>query len=108
MSYEKDLDILLDNCIAQLETKCQEMQTQEGLRVQVEIDEVLNNAFKTVGLILKQEINKLTHIEQSEYMKGMKACKDGEEHKAGRSEYYDRGYAAQYQHEQNMGAIHER
>jgi len=58
MSYEKDLDVLMERCMAQLRTKCQEMQTQEGLKVQVEIDEVIGEAFEAVVLILEREIPK--------------------------------------------------
>lgn len=42
-------------------------------------------------------------IEKSaEFIRGMKDCADGIEHKEGQSTDYDRGYQAQYEHEQNQ------
>jgi len=37
-----------------------------------------------------------------EFLKGQKDCKNGVTHEVGRHPDYDRGYNAQYQHEQNM------
>jgi len=39
-----------------------------------------------------------------EFMQGQKDCANGVPHKAGMSDSYDRGYAAQYEMEQIMGA----
>jgi len=58
MSYEKDLDVLMERCMAQLRTKCQEMQTQEGLNLQAEVDEVIGEAFEAAVLIFEREIPK--------------------------------------------------
>ena len=40
-----------------------------------------------------------------DFLRGQKDCQDGELHKPGQSEDYDRGYAAQYEFEQMMGAF---
>jgi hypothetical protein len=32
----------------------------------------------------------------------MQACSEGKEHQAGQSPEYDKGFAAQYEHEQNL------
>jgi hypothetical protein len=37
-----------------------------------------------------------------DFLKGQADCANGVEHSGGKGEYYDRGYSAQYQHEQNM------
>lgn len=37
-----------------------------------------------------------------DFMNGQRDCIDGKPHKAGMSTDYDRGYAAQYEHEQNL------
>jgi hypothetical protein len=39
-----------------------------------------------------------------EFVNGQKDCKEGNPHKAGMSESYDRGYAVQYELEQIMEA----
>jgi len=39
-------------------------------------------------------------ININDYLDGQKDCENGTPHKAGRSESYDRGYAAQYELEQ--------
>ena len=41
-----------------------------------------------------------------DFLNGMADCRDGEDHKPGRSESYDRGYNCQYQWEQIVGARH--
>lgn len=43
-----------------------------------------------------------------EFIRGAKDCKAGIPHKTGTTEAYDRGYSAQYQHEQNMTALSEK
>lgn len=42
-----------------------------------------------------------------EFMRGMSDCKNGNPHKRFQSLEYDRGYSAQYAHEQNMTALSE-
>ena len=37
---------------------------------------------------------------ESEYLRGMKDCKEGKAHQAGQHKDYDRGYAIQYEFEQ--------
>jgi hypothetical protein len=41
----------------------------------------------------------------SDYLRGMEDCKAGNDHKPHQSEDYDRGYAAQYAHEQVLTEI---
>lgn len=41
---------------------------------------------------------------EQDFLRGRRDCKDGVPHKS-QGDAYDRGYAAQYQHEQNMGAL---
>lgn len=41
----------------------------------------------------------------SEFLRGQRDCKDGNGHKSNQSAEYNRGYSAQYQHEQNMEYI---
>jgi hypothetical protein len=41
----------------------------------------------------------------SEYLRGMQACSEGKEHQAGQSREYDKGFAAQYEHEQVLTEI---
>jgi len=36
----------------------------------------------------------------TEFLAGMRDCKDGKAHEAGKGEAYDRGYATQYESEQ--------
>lgn len=43
-------------------------------------------------------------LNESEFLQGQKDCMNGVEHKDG-TESYNRGYAAQYQHEQNQEAM---
>jgi|TARA_Y100000296_G_scaffold33741_1_gene39200 hypothetical protein len=43
----------------------------------------------------------------TDFLSGQRDCAAGKPHQAGKSEAYDRGYAAQYQHEQNMTALSE-
>ena len=38
----------------------------------------------------------------NDYLLGMADCKAGRKHQKGRSVDYDRGYGAQFQHEQNL------
>ena len=38
----------------------------------------------------------------NDYLDGMLDCQEGKPHQKGRSVDYDRGYGAQFQHEQNM------
>lgn len=45
--------------------------------------------------------------EFSEFVRGQLDCQKGEPHKPDQSESYNKGYAAQYQHEQNMTAASE-
>jgi hypothetical protein len=40
-----------------------------------------------------------------DFLKGQRDCEKGAVHQSGKSESYDRGYAAQYQHEQNLSAL---
>ena len=40
-----------------------------------------------------------------DFVRGQADCRDGVPHKAGQSESYDAGYAAEYQLEQMQGAI---
>ena len=47
-------------------------------------------------------------IEANDYLRGMKDCQDGLDHKGGQSQDYDRGYNTQYQKEQNLTALLER
>lgn len=47
-------------------------------------------------------------ISALEFLRGQEDCQRGEPHKAGRSESYDRGYAAQYEWEQVKGEISDR
>ena len=42
-----------------------------------------------------------------EFLEGARGCREGVQHKSGKSKDYDRGYSAQYQHEQNLTGIHE-
>ena len=39
-------------------------------------------------------------MDADEFLRGQRDCMNGEPHKAGQSEDYDRGYAAQYELEQ--------
>ena len=41
----------------------------------------------------------------AEFLKGQIDCQEGVPHEAGKSADYDRGYSAQYTHEQNMEAL---
>jgi hypothetical protein len=43
----------------------------------------------------------------SEFLQGANDCLVGVEHKAGKGQSYDAGYASQYQHEQNLNALRE-
>jgi len=43
----------------------------------------------------------------AEYLRGANDCLAGVEHKEGRGESYDAGYASQYQQEQNLTALTE-
>ena len=43
----------------------------------------------------------------AEYLQGANDCLLGVEHKAGKSDSYNAGYASQYQHEQNITALTE-
>jgi len=45
------------------------------------------------------------NIDADDFLKGQKACQEGISHQDGMSESYNRGYAAQYQHEQNLTEI---
>lgn len=47
----------------------------------------------------------MTNIDADEFLRGQRDCQNGVKHLAGQSDSYDRGYAAQYQHEQNMSAL---
>ena len=38
-----------------------------------------------------------------DFIKGQRDCRDGVEHKAGKSKAYDNGYAFQYEMEQRLG-----
>ena len=59
-----------------------------------------------IGLHLKTIlIVKGNQMDCNEFLRGQRDCMNGEPHKAGMSESYDRGYAAQYQHEQNLNNI---
>lgn len=40
------------------------------------------------------------YLETSDFLRGQSDCMNGEEHKDGQSESYDRGYSAQYELEQ--------
>lgn len=40
----------------------------------------------------------------SEFLRGQRDCEQGIPHKSGQSEEYNRGYAAQYELEQILGA----
>ena len=40
-----------------------------------------------------------------EFLKGQKDCQEGKPAQPYKSDWYKRGYAAQYQHEQNMEAL---
>ena len=44
----------------------------------------------------------MSEINATEFMQGQKDCQDGISHKAGQSESYDRGYAAEYEKEQSI------
>jgi hypothetical protein len=46
-----------------------------------------------------------TILSTDDYLNGMDDCKAGIPHKEGRSKDYDRGYAAQYAHGQNLTEI---
>ncbi len=39
-------------------------------------------------------------INESDFLRGQRDCKDGRPHKSGQSHSYDRGYGAQYEKEQ--------
>lgn len=41
----------------------------------------------------------------SDFLRGQTDCKNGVEHRAGQSESYDRGYAAQYGREQLLSEM---
>lgn len=43
-----------------------------------------------------------------DFLLGQTDCREGIPHEAGKPEAYDRGYAAEYQHEQNVTALSER
>ncbi len=45
----------------------------------------------------------MTTEQQNDFLQGQRDCRDGVTHKPGKSEYYDRGYAAQYEWEQVYG-----
>ncbi len=47
-------------------------------------------------------------IEANDYLRGMKDCQDGLDHKCDQGADYDRGYSTQYQQEQNLTALLER
>lgn len=49
-------------------------------------------------------MNKKTDF-ANDFIRGAKDCKKGVPHKEGMPEAYNRGYSAQYQHEQNMTAL---
>lgn len=51
-------------------------------------------------MINEQKFNEVFNAD--DFLKGQKDCKEGIPHKAGKSEDYNRGYGAQYQHEQNV------
>ena len=44
-------------------------------------------------------------ISAEDFLRGQRDCRDGKPHKAGQSRDYDRGYSAQYAHEQNLTAL---
>lgn len=41
----------------------------------------------------------------TDFLQGGRDCAEGVPHEAGKSEAYDRGYRAEYEHEQNMEAV---
>jgi len=43
-------------------------------------------------------------IDSKEFFRGQRDCENGVAHKEGQSKSYDRGYAAQYELEQVLGA----
>tara|TARA_R110002096_G_scaffold130155_2_gene279240 strand:- start:105 stop:284 length:180 start_codon:yes stop_codon:yes gene_type:complete len=43
-----------------------------------------------------------------DFMLGQTDCREGVEHVAGMSDAYNRGYAAEYQHQENLTALQER
>jgi len=51
---------------------------------------------------MRMERVKMSEINATEFMQGQKDCQDGISHKAGQSESYDRGYAAEYEKEQSI------
>ena len=44
-------------------------------------------------------------IISDDFLAGQRDCEQGVPHDSDKSESYNRGYAAQYQHEQNMDAL---
>ena len=60
-------------------------------------------SLQTVQDQFKEEFNPIE--KSSDWLMGARDCRIGVEHKSGMSFDYNRGYDAQYQHEQNMEAL---
>ncbi len=63
----------------------------------------MRNIKKTIDFWQEKIGSKIKKTE--DFLAGQRDCKEGEVHKIGMSEDYDRGYGAQYQHEQNMARL---
>ncbi len=59
---------------------------------------------KVVWDIRMNEAAESLEINSTDYLQGMKDCRDGAPHQS-KGDDYDEGFACQYQHEQNMNAL---
>lgn len=68
---------------------------------------IANNTQKKPKTELKGSADSMSApiLSTDDFLRGQIDCQDGTPHKAGQSSDYDRGYAAQYQHDENLSEL---